>query len=131
MTSPTKNPYSVLQVSARAEHAVVKAASTETLWKHTDADGNVFFLPKRTEGPVVSPFTGDLVFTDPVKTYLNDASKVVCNPVPSCADFIELDWLHSVGYRRMMLCDEMCLREDLLGAAVGAFDAFREQASRV
>lgn len=104
---------------------VDKAASTETLWKHTDADGNAFFLPKRTEGPVVSPFTGDLVFSDPVKTYLNDASKVACNPIPSCADFVELDWLRAVGYRRMMLCDEMCLREDLLAAAVGAFDAFR------
>ncbi len=107
---------------------VDKVASTETLWKHTDSAGNVFFLPKRTEGPVVSPFTGDLVFSEPAKTYMNDASKVTCNPVPSCADFLELAWMYEAGYNRFMLCDEMCLREDLLAAAVCAFEAFREQA---
>jgi hypothetical protein len=47
------------------------------------------------------------------------------SPVPSCADFIELEWLHDIGYRRFMLCDEICLRNDLLGSAVNAFDAFR------
>jgi pyruvate kinase len=104
---------------------VDKATNTETLWRHVDAEGNAFFLPKRAEGPVVSPFTGQLVFTEPTKTYLNDASKIVCNPVPACADFLELEWMHSVGYRKFMLCDEMCLREDLLATAVGAFQAFR------
>lgn len=106
---------------------VDKVAGTETLWRYVDDDGNAFFLPKRVEGPVVSPFTGQLVFKDPSKTYLNDASKVTCNPVPSCADFLELQWMYDAGYRRMMLCDEMCLREDLLSTAVGAFEAFRER----
>ncbi len=48
------------------------------------------------------------------------------DPVPSCADFSELAWLHDIGYRRVLLCDEMCLKEDSLAAAVGAFQAFRE-----
>lgn len=47
------------------------------------------------------------------------------SPVPSCADFLELQWLYEAGYRRMMLCDELCLRGDLLGTAVNAFEAFR------
>lgn len=50
---------------------------------------------------------------------------VADSPVPSCADFLELEWLYDIGYRRMMLCDEICLKESLLGAAVNAFDSFR------
>ncbi len=50
---------------------------------------------------------------------------IVEGPVPSCADFLELQWLYDVGYRRMMLCDELCLKEALLGTAINAFDAFR------
>ena len=46
--------------------------------------------------------------------------------VPNCADWSELAWLYDIGYRRMMLCDEMCLKEELLARAVNAFDAFRE-----
>jgi len=45
--------------------------------------------------------------------------------LPSCADFHELAWLYDIGYRKMMLCDELCLRKNLLEWAVGAFDAFR------
>ena len=50
---------------------------------------------------------------------------VVNEPVPSCADWNELAWLYDIGYRRMMLCDELCLKEPLLATAVNAFDAFR------
>ncbi len=50
---------------------------------------------------------------------------VVNSPVPSCADFLEIAWLADAGYRRMMLCDELCLKEPLLTAAVDAFDQFR------
>ena len=50
---------------------------------------------------------------------------VVGEPIPSCADFCELAWLYDIGYRDMMLCDELCLKGDLLGTAVNAFDAFR------
>ncbi len=45
--------------------------------------------------------------------------------IPSCADLCELAWLYDIGYRNMMLCDELCLREDLLDIAIGAFEAFR------
>src|SRR5262249_32283507 len=50
---------------------------------------------------------------------------VVRDVIPECSDFTELAWLHDIGYRRMMLCDELCLKRDLLGTAVNAFDAFR------
>jgi hypothetical protein len=50
---------------------------------------------------------------------------VVNCPVPSCADFVELAWLADVGYRRFLLCDELCLKGHLLSAAVDAFDHFR------
>lgn len=45
---------------------------------------------------------------------------------PSCADFLELAWLYDIGYRDMMLCDELCLREDLLSVAIDAFEGFRQ-----
>lgn len=51
---------------------------------------------------------------------------IVRSPVPSCSDFSELAWLYDIGYRNIMLCDELCLKEDHLGPAVAAFDAFRE-----
>ena len=50
---------------------------------------------------------------------------VIGGEVPSCADFSELAWLYDIGYRRMMLCDEICLKENLLGTAVRAIDEFR------
>lgn len=50
---------------------------------------------------------------------------VVAGSVPSCSDFSELAWLYDIGYRRMMLCDEICLKENLLATAVNAFDQFR------
>lgn len=46
--------------------------------------------------------------------------------VPSCADWNELAWLTDIGYKNMMLCDELCLQENLLGRAVNAFQAFKE-----
>jgi hypothetical protein len=46
--------------------------------------------------------------------------------VPSCSDFLELAWLYDVGYRRYMLCDGLCLREDVLDMAINAFESFRE-----
>lgn len=50
---------------------------------------------------------------------------VVQEPVPSAADFMQLAWLRDIGYKKMMLCDEICLKESLLASAIGAFDAFR------
>lgn len=45
--------------------------------------------------------------------------------VPACADFSDLAWLYDIGYREMMLCDEICLKDVLLSAAVNTFHAFR------
>jgi len=50
---------------------------------------------------------------------------VAQEPVPSCSDFLELAWLYDIGYRDMLLCDEICLKEDLFTVAIEAFDAFR------
>ncbi len=51
---------------------------------------------------------------------------VIHEPVPSCADFLELAWLYDIGYRKMMLCDELCLKGDLLATAINAFTSFKE-----
>lgn len=50
---------------------------------------------------------------------------IVKDTVPECHDFSDMAWLYDIGYRRMMLCDELCLKEDLLGTAVNIFDCFR------
>lgn len=46
---------------------------------------------------------------------------IINEDVPSCSDVIELAWLHDVGYHRMMLCDEICLKSNLLTKAVNTF----------
>lgn len=51
----------------------------------------------------------------------------ITDAVPSCADFSELAWLYDIGYRNMMLCDELCLKEPLLSRAINAFDCFRNE----
>jgi pyruvate kinase len=50
---------------------------------------------------------------------------VIDSPVPSCADLLEIAWLHDVGYNRMMLCDELCLKENMLASAVAVFDGIK------
>lgn len=50
---------------------------------------------------------------------------VIDSPVPSCADLLEIAWLHDIGYRRMMLCDELCLKENMLATAVAVFDGIK------
>jgi hypothetical protein len=50
---------------------------------------------------------------------------VVQSPVPSCADILEIEWLHNIGYRRFMLCDEICLKDEMLSAAVNIFDGIK------
>lgn len=68
-----------------------------------------------------------IIASDPEASVGSRILLSVCQgPVPSCADFLELAWLADIGYQRMMLCDEICLKEHLLGAAVDAFDHFRK-----
>ncbi len=50
---------------------------------------------------------------------------IVQSPVPSCADFSEVAWLYDIGYRRMLLCDEICMRQPLLAQSLNALDAFK------
>ncbi len=51
------------------------------------------------------------------------------NEVPSNADFEQLAWLYEIGYRSFMLCDELCLRDNLLSVAVNALNAFKQHYS--
>lgn len=55
---------------------------------------------------------------------------LVREPVPSATDLSELAWLYDIGYRRFLLCDELCLREEQLAPAVDVFDAFRDSYGR-
>lgn len=68
----------------------------------------------------------DLTASDPNKSIEAVLLSLINRDIPSCADFCELAWLYDIGYRNMMLCDELCLREDLLDIAIGAFEAFRQ-----
>lgn len=50
---------------------------------------------------------------------------VIHSPVPECDDFSDLAWLRDIGYKNFLLCDELCLKGDLLQRAVNVFEAFR------
>lgn len=47
------------------------------------------------------------------------------SPVPSCADLLEINWMYDIGYRKFMLCDEICLKENLLGTATAIFEGIK------
>ena len=51
--------------------------------------------------------------------------------VPDAVDFSELAWLYDIGYRSMMLCDDLCIKEDRLSRAVNAFHEFRSIYAKV
>ncbi len=51
---------------------------------------------------------------------------VINSPVPSCSDLTDLAWLYDTGYRKMMLCDEICLQDKLLSTAVNVLESFRQ-----
>jgi hypothetical protein len=77
---------------------------------------------------------------DAVQTIVNHDPDAICgsrlllstvtDAVPSCADWHELAWLYDIGYRNMMLCDELCLKDELLTRAVNAFQAFKNSYHR-
>ncbi len=50
---------------------------------------------------------------------------LVQKPIPKCADLLQLAWLNDIGYKKMMLCDELCLKEELLSSAVNVFESFK------
>jgi len=51
---------------------------------------------------------------------------VIHDAVPSCADLSEMAWLYDIGYRKMMLCDELCLKDEPLSRAVNVLQSFRK-----
>jgi len=50
----------------------------------------------------------------------------VASSTPSCSDFSDLAWLYEIGYRNFLLCDELCLKEELLARAVNVFGSFKK-----
>lgn len=50
---------------------------------------------------------------------------VVENAYPECSDLLEMAWMYDLGYRKMMLCDGLCLKEEPLARAVNVFESFR------
>jgi len=46
--------------------------------------------------------------------------------VPSAADFAQLAWLYDQGYRKFLLCDDLCIQGDRLNRALNVFEAFRQ-----
>lgn len=50
---------------------------------------------------------------------------MVNNEVPELSDMADMAWCYDLGYRNMMLCDELCLKEELLSRAVNAMVAFK------
>ncbi len=50
---------------------------------------------------------------------------LVQKPIPKCADLLQLAWLKDIGYKKMMLCDELCLKEELLSTAINVFESFK------
>jgi pyruvate kinase len=53
---------------------------------------------------------------------------LVEHPVPASPDLGDLAWLLSLGYRRFLLGDEVCLRRDSVIGALNLFQAVVEQA---
>lgn len=50
---------------------------------------------------------------------------IIRGPVPSASDLLELAWMYDIGYRKALLCDELCLKDEWLSVAVNAFESFR------
>lgn len=48
----------------------------------------------------------------------------VPDPEASAADFSELAWLYAIGYREMLLCDDICVKPELLERAANEFHDF-------
>ena len=55
---------------------------------------------------------------------------VLNNPAPEASDFSELAWLYDAGYKKMMLCDGLCLKEEALARAINVFESFRNTYAR-
>ena len=52
--------------------------------------------------------------------------KFMADTGPACADLSDLAWLHDIGYRKILLCDELCMKQEWLGTCINVLEAFRE-----
>ena len=78
------------------------------------------------EEPILRAFYR-IICERPEKIDYDELLKEVRVPgVPSCADWQELAWLYDIGYRSVLICDEMCLHGSLLATTVNAFECFQE-----
>jgi len=55
----------------------------------------------------------------------------VSRSVPDAVDFSELAWLYDIGYKKMMLCDDLCLDDLKLSRAVNAFCSFKDDYANI
>lgn len=62
-------------------------------------------------------------YPDAAAEILRTVGESVAPRDPDFADFAQVEWLKAQGYKRFMLCDELCLHEKMLDVAVGAFHA--------
>jgi hypothetical protein len=46
--------------------------------------------------------------------------------VPSASDFEQIAWLYDIGYRKMLLCDDLCITEEWLAHALNVFESFNK-----
>lgn len=87
--------------------------------------GSRLLLSLCSAGTVVTKMLGRLAALGVTPAEAKKWAAELFDPVPSCADWNELAWLYDVGFRRFLLCDELCLEGKILGTAVNAFEAFR------
>jgi hypothetical protein len=112
--------------SFRKKDNLVLVAARGDLFVEVDKPHNILAAMKLIINNDSEACVGSRFFLSIIPQPLRNEFKEVRAPeVPNCADFHEAAWLYDIGYRRMMLCDELCLFEPLLATAVSAFDSFK------
>jgi hypothetical protein len=51
---------------------------------------------------------------------------LIRKPVPECSDLLDMAWLYDNGYSKMMLCDDLCLKDEWLSPAINVLESFRD-----
>jgi len=117
-----------LYVELLRPHKILKAVKAIIEADPKACVGSRLLLSLCSSGTVVTKLLGRLQRFGLATTAVEakQLAQDLFDPVPSCADWHELAWLYDVGYRKFMLCDELCLDGNLLGTAVNAFDAFKD-----
>ncbi|MBI4919321.1 hypothetical protein HY837_05280 [archaeon] len=87
------------------------------------ARGDLFVMVEKPHEIVKA--ARDIVNADPNAIAASRILLSVTNePVPSCSDFSDMEFLLNAGYKRMMLCDGLCMEEEPLDRAVNIVESF-------